>query len=337
MHSISLIRNGSADSAFELREIAVPQIQDGEVLVKVEGFGLNYADVLARKGLYPDCPPLPAVLGYEAVGHIVQYNGSLDLKEGDRVLAFTRFGAYSEYAITDERAVIKIDDDLGIGEACALVTQYCTAYFSMNVATNAFPGEKVLVHSAAGGVGTAFCQLAKIKGLEVYGTVGSDEKLSYLKEQGVHQGINYRKNNFYEVLKSQNLRMDLVFDPVGGKVFKQSLKLLNYGGRIVTFGAASRSKGNLFTGLELLFGFGFYSPLKFLMKSQSMLGVNMLRIGDHKPELLANCLSEVVKLTREGKLNPQVDQLFSYKNIAQAHAHLESRNSKGKIAVSWND
>ncbi len=337
MRQLKLIQNGEASKAFDVQESDIPKISAGEVLIKVEGFGLNYADVLARKGLYPDCPPLPTILGYEAVGRIEQYKGKLDLKEGDRVLAFTRFGAYSEYVCTDERAVIKIDADLGVGEACALVTQYCTAYYSMNVVTNSFPGEKALIHSAAGGVGTAFSQLAQLNQLETYGTVGSNEKLEYLKKQGVHQGINYRKNDFYEVLRSQNLRMDLVFDPVGGKVFKQSMKLLNYGGRIVTFGAASRSKGNLFTGLELLFGYGFYSPVKFLMKSQSMLGVNMLRIGDHKPELLANCLSEVVKLTREGKLNPQVDKLFSYKDISEAHAHLESRNSKGKIAVSWND
>lgn len=337
MRAIELIKNGEAGKAFRLSKRENLQLSDGQVLIHVEGFGLNYADVLARKGLYPDCPPLPTVMGYEVVGRVKAYRGEKDFKEGDRVIALTRFGGYAEEVVTDERAVAKIGEAASIGEACALVTQYCTAYYSMNVVTNTFPGERILVHSAAGGVGTAFCQLAKINQLEVIGTVGSDEKLDYLKEQGVSLGINSRKEDFHQVIKERVGRVDLVFDPVGGKVFKKSLDLLNYGGRAVTFGAAGRSKGNLISNLNLLFGYGFYTPIKFLMKSQSILGVNMLRIGDYKPDVLSHCLHQVVQLFEEGKLNPQVDQLFSCQEVDKAHERLESRQSKGKIAVSWSD
>ncbi len=333
----SLIKNGPADESFRLDEVPDLKVGENRILIDVEGFGLNYADVLARKGLYPDCPPLPAVIGYEAVGRVRENNSErTDLQVGDRVLVFCRFGGYATQVETDPRAVVKIPEETGLAEGCALAVQYGTAYFSAHVASKLHPGDKVLVHAAAGGVGTALIQLAKHAGCYVIGTAGSDEKIQYLKDQGVDLAINYRRENFDERIRAEgHKRVDVVFDSVGGKTFKKSLKLLNFGGRIITFGAASRSSGGLLSVLKLVFGYGFYTPIKMLMKSQSIIGVNMLRIGDHKPEWIEQSFKNVVDLLEKGALKPQVEKVFDSDQLAEAHKLLESRKSKGKIAVRW--
>lgn len=338
MKAIHLIKNGKAEQAFAMLDVEKPSCSSGQVLIKVEAFGLNYADVLARKGLYPDCPSLPAVIGYEVVGVIEALGDeSTGFSVGDRVLAFTRFGAYAEYAVTDIRAVVKIAEDLDAGIAVSLATQYATALFCAESA-GLNSGDKVLIHAAAGGVGTALCQYAVHLGCEVFATAGSSEKLSYLKEMGVDHPINYRDRDFEEEVRKhrENNRVDVIFDPIGGKSFKKGMNVLNYGGRVVLFGAASRSKGGLFSGLSLLFGFGFFSPIKMLMKSQAIIGVNMLRIADHRPDLLSNTMKKVMDLFEKGVFKPHVGGEFKAENIAGAHSLLESRKSKGKLVVRWN-
>ncbi len=337
MKAIQLVKHGSAEDAFKMAEVETPKVESGDVLIKVEAFGLNYADVLARKGLYPDCPELPAIIGYEAVGRIEEIGDEVaGFDIGDRVVGFTRFGAYAEYACTDARAVHKISDDLDAGIAAALGTQYCTALFCAKSA-NLMANERVLIHSAAGGVGTALCQYAEHLNCEIYGTAGSDEKLNYIKELGVDHPINYRKQEFDEEIRNlrDNNRVDVIFDAVGGKTFSKGMKLLNYGGRAVLFGAASRSKGGFLATLKLVLGFGFFTPIKLMMKSQSIIGVNMLRIGDHKPESVSSILKEVHELFEKAVFKPQIGGDFSAEEISSAHSLLESRKSKGKIVIRW--
>ena len=191
MKAIYLVQYGQADQAFKVQDINTPLPNDNEVLIKVDAFGLNYADVMARNGLYKDAPPNPAILGYEVVGVIDKIGKNVKgLQTGQRVVAFTRFGAYAEYAIADERAIAPLPSETTNGEGLALATQYCTAIYSAYEMVNLHKGDNILVHAAAGGVGTAIVQLAKLKGCNVYGTASSSEKLEYLKSIGVDFPIN---------------------------------------------------------------------------------------------------------------------------------------------------
>ena len=336
MKAIHLIKNGNAATAFETKEIDIPQPKEGQVLIKVEAFGLNYADVMARNGLYADAPPLPSVLGYEAVGVIEQVGtGVTEFKMGQKIIAFTRFGAYAEYCIADQRAVALLPENITNGEAVALATQYCTAYFSACEMVNLHEGDNILIHAAAGGVGTALIQLAKEKGCIIYGTAGSQEKLDYLKTQGVDYSINYRKEDFAEHIQKLNVKMDVIFDPVGGTSFKRDKTILAHGGRIICFGGSERSSGGIVQTLKFVLGFGFMSPIGLLMKSQSIIGVNMLRIADSKPRVLQRVINAVVELYKQGKIKPHVGGNFQASQIAEAHAFLENRKSIGKIVVEW--
>jgi len=213
MQAFHIVKNGRPEKAFELRDVKIPPVQENEVLVEVEAFGMNFADVMARLGHYRDCPPLPAVVGYEAVGRIKAKSPDVqDVEVGDRVVAFTRFGGYSQEVKTRGDAVVKIADDYPVGKALALAVQYCTAYYAAHVATNIMPGDKVLIQAAAGGVGTALIQLCKLKQCTIYGTAGSDYKIDHLRSMGVDHPINYRTEDFATVIKEP---LDIVFDSLG--------------------------------------------------------------------------------------------------------------------------
>ncbi|HEY4798706.1 MAG TPA: alcohol dehydrogenase catalytic domain-containing protein, partial [Bacteroidia bacterium] len=199
MKAIYLVKNGKAESAFETREVSIPNPNENEVLIKSEAFGLNFADVMSRMGLYQDAPPIPCVLGYETVGRVESFGKAVtNFKRGQRVVAFTRFGSYAEYAVSDFRGVFPISDELDAGTACALATQYCTAWYAAEEMVNLQENDHVLVNAAAGGVGIALVQLAKRKKCIVYGTCGSDEKIEFLKQIGVDVPINYNKKDFQE-------------------------------------------------------------------------------------------------------------------------------------------
>lgn len=340
MKAIAVVKYAEPESSFEVQEREKPVPTGVEVLVKVDAFGLNYADVMARNGMYADAPPIPAVLGYDVVGIVDAVGEQVqDLAVGQRVVAFTRFGAYAEYAITNRMAVVAIPDDMPNGVAAALATQYCTAYYAAYEMVNLFEGDHVLVQAAAGGVGTAVVQLAKLKGCILYGTAGSDEKLEYLKKLGVDYPINYRKTDFAEEIMNirGDKKIDVVFDSLGGKTFNKGRKLLAHGGRIVGYGVAERSgtKNKTWANLKLAYHFGFLHPISLLMPSQGMIGVNMLRIADHQPQIIQRCLNKVVEMAVEGKLHPHVGGVFKATQIAEAHRFLEDRKSVGKIVVEW--
>lgn len=334
MEAIYIIKNGKPEIAFERRKISLSPLKNDEVSIEVEAFGLNFADVVARLGMYRDCPPLPTVVGYEVVGRIVGKGEDVQhLNMGDRVVAFTVFGGYATHVNTNAKAVVKIPDDYDTGKALALAVQYCTAYYASHIATNVLEKETVLIQAAAGGVGTALTQLCKLKGCKIYGTAGSEEKLQYLKKQGVDYPINYRKQDFSNEIKE---KVDVVFDSIGGKNFKKGLNLLNYGGRMVAFGAASQLEaGNFFKKVKFGLSFGFYHPVMFIMNSKTLAGVNMLKIGIHKPDILQYCMQNVVKLAEDGKIDPYVGQMFPVEKLNEAHTALETRATMGKIGVYW--
>jgi NADPH:quinone reductase-like Zn-dependent oxidoreductase len=339
MRTIALIKNGAAETAFAIQEQAMPTPSATQVCVKVEAFGLNYADVMARLGLYEDAPPLPAVLGYEVVGRIHSIGSDVQgCAIGDRVVAMTRFGGYAEYAVTEFLAMAKIPETMDAGVAAALCTQYITAYHAACEQTNLFAGDKVLIHAAAGGVGIALIQIAKSKGCKVYATCGSDEKVAFLRSLGVDMAINYTKNNWVDVIKQANIKLDAIFDSLGGKGVAQGIKLLASGGRMIAYGAANMSgKGskNMLNVVGTAVGFGIYSPIEFLTTSKAFIGINMLRIADNQPHIIKRNLEAVVKMQADGILNPHIGGVFAAADIAKAHDLLGGRGSIGKVICVW--
>lgn len=340
MKAAVLVKNGSPEEAFQIQELPTPEPKANEVLIKAEGFGLNFADVMARQGLYQDCPPLPTVIGYEVVGYIEKLGSETKgLQIGQRVVGFTRFGGYATHAVTDYKGVVVISNDMGLAEAAALGTQYCTAYYAAMDQANIQEGDHVLIQAAAGGVGTALVQLAKMKGCVIYGTAGSESKLQYLREQGVHYPINYQHSDFVEEVKKIRGKegLDVVFDSLGGKTFRKGVGLLGPGGKMVGFGAAEMTAGkkSLIKMVQLGVNFGLYHPVQLLTKSIGLIGVNMLQIADNRADKLEKSLKAVAELTKQGVLKPVSGGIFSIDQLAEAHRFLESRKSIGKVVVKW--
>lgn len=339
MKAIYLVKYGDADEAFEIRETPKPVPKPGEVLIKVEGFGLNFADVMARMGMYKEAPSVPGLIGYDVCG-VVETAGSnvKHFTEGDRVSAMTRFGGYAEYALTDARAATKIPEHINIAEATTLTTQYCTAYYCAAEMVNLHAGDRVLIHSAAGGVGTGLMQYALWKGCEVYATTGSHSKVEILKESKAHHVIHTGTIDFEDYIEEQTKGdgVDVIFDGVGADFIRRGVSILAPGGRIVCYGAAQMvSSKNIFSQAVKAIQFGIYHPFQFMMNSKSLIGVNMLKIADHKPHVIKRCLDNVVQLVEEGVFRPQGGKIFKAEDIAEAHKYLESRQSVGKVACEW--
>jgi len=341
MKAFFLTQFGQPGQAFELRDTKKPQPKDHQVLIKVEAFGLNFADVLARKGLYPEVPPRPCVLGYDVVGRVEEVGREVDPGFlGRRVVGLTRFGGYAQYASTDYRAVAILRDDYPAEKALALGTQYTTAYVCFYESMRLYPGDKVLVHAAAGGVGIALCQMALHEGCKVYGTVGSQAKIDFLKEIGVKHGINYRAQDYSDALKAmlKGERLDATFNSLAGKSVPKDLKLLGSGGKLVIFGAASRvgKKGGLLSSIGLLLKTGFVSPLSLIMRSKSVVGINILKLGDYKPQVVAHAMQQVVAMAEAGTVDPVVGGFYSASELNKAHEALEHRGTVGKLGVYWD-
>lgn len=340
MRQIELIKFGKSEKAFRLTEKETPALSKDEVLIKSEGFGLNFADVMARLGLYPACPPLPAVLGYENVGRIAEVGTDVEgFKNGDRVLAFTRFGGYSDYIKSKPMAIAKIPESFSTGEAVALATQYITAWYAVEECVRLHRGDHVLVHAAAGGVGTALIQLLKHKECVIFGTVGNNEKVGHVRELGVDYPINYRESDYSTKIKELGFhkKIHVSINPVGGDYVKKDLELLNAGGRLIVFGASKFTNAkNLFQKLGVLWSFGKYSPIKLMSESKSIIGLNMLAIADESPEAFSRGLRSVIKLAESGVIKPVVGKTFNHTQIADAHRYLESRQSIGKLVINWD-
>lgn len=340
MKAVVLQEHGPAQDAFDILERNTPVPGKNEVLIQVEAFGLNFADVMARLGHYRDCPPLPTVIGYEVVGTILDTGSDVrGLSTGQRALAFTRFGGYATHVVSDSRAVVIIPKEMDAGKATALATQYCTAYFAAEEMVKLREGDHVVIQAAAGGVGTALVQLCKYNKCIIYGAAGSQEKLDYLLELGVDHPINYRKKKlFKEVLNIMDGgRPDVIFNSVGGATVKKGYNALRAGGRIVCYGAAdvTGKKKGLMTSLKQGYDFGFMFLPYLIMESKGMLGVNMLRIADDEPEVLNRVMQKVVELYQAGVIDPVVGAEFPVDRVVQAHEYLESRQSIGKIVIRW--
>ncbi|MEO8066417.1 MAG: zinc-binding dehydrogenase [Flavobacteriales bacterium] len=335
-----LTKNGDPLNAFVLREVEAPTLKPGHVRIMSEGFGLNYADAMAVAGLYREAPPLPSIIGYEMVGRVTECGEGVapDLR-GKRVLALTRFGGYAQQAVVDMRGVVQLSEDIPIGEALALGTQGCTAWY---MATYAFPlmaGQRVLVHSAAGGVGQMLVRIAQHRGCEVFAVVGSKAKADRIRSMGVHHVVDRSQGDY--AMQARNLlgksRFDVSFNPVAGATFKKDMGLVGSGGAVVLFGGAARSgkAGGIFASLKFVWDMGLLLPIGLMMRSKSVIGINMLKLGDHRPELMGRCLREVVQAHTDGIVRPHVHGLVAVADMPEALADLGAGRTMGKVAVVW--
>lgn len=324
-------------SVLELREAPDPDPAAGEVRVRVHATGINFADIMARMGLYPDRPPLPCVVGYE-VGGVVETlgEGVTDFAVGDRVMAMIRFGGYSDVVIAPATQIVKFADSLSFEEAAAIPVQYLTAWNMLIRLGNLQEGERVLIHSAGGGVGLAAIQMAKWRGAEIFGTASAG-KHQRLKERGVHHCIDYRSQDFEEEVKklTKGEGVHLIIDAVGGESFSKSYRSLATMGRLFCFGASSFAPGKSRSILQALQGvirMPRFKPMPLMDKNRGVFGVNMGHMW-HIEKTLVGMLHEINARVADGTFAPTVDKCFPFEEAAAAHSYIQDRKNFGKVLL----
>jgi len=322
----------------EVREAPDPDAAVGEVRIRVAAAGINFADILARMGLYPDAPQLPAVVGYEVSGTVDQVGSGVDgLAEGSRVAALTRFGGYSDTVVVPANQVIPIGDGLSFEKAAALPVNYLTAWVMLVWLGNVRRGDRVLVHAVAGGVGQAALQICRHFGAEVLGTA-SGGKHERLRQLGVTHPIDYRSQDFEEEVErvTGGRGVDIALDAVGGESFKKSYRCLAPLGRLFVFGASSMVSGtkrNLWTAFRQMMRMPRFKPLAMMSRNRGVLGVNLLHLWQEVGKIRL-MLGEIAALTEEGKLDPVVDESFPFDRAAEAHAYIQARKNFGKVLLT---
>jgi len=315
MKAIRIHEFGGADN-LRADEIEKPAPAADEVLIKSAAAGINFADTMLRQNKYMFTPELPFTLGFEVAGTIEAIGANVqNLKVGQRVLATIRGGGYAEYAVADWRTVVPIPDDLEFGKATALLVQGLTALGLLKDLTS---GQTILIHAAAGGVGSLLVQLAKYKGAKVLGTASTAEKLEKVAGLGADVGINYSENDWTEqvLAVTDGKGADLIIEMVGGEIGKQNLKCLATGGTMVVYGAASGEDFQI-------------SALGLLFRMQAVKGYNL---NFETPENMAKYTGELMTLIAKNKLQIQVTE-FPLEQAAQAHKAIESRQTTGKIVL----
>jgi NADPH2:quinone reductase len=317
----------------------VPTLKDTEILIKVHAFGLNFADVSARKGQYDDAPPFPFIPGYEASGVVVQIGKDVkNFQIGDRVFALTDFGGYGSYCKSREDATAKLPNDWEFAQGAAILVVFVTAYHSLFNTGLLQPGDRVLIHACAGGLGLASLQLALHAKCEVFGTCGSDEKVELIKKKGVHHAINYTTQQYADEVKkiTNGQGVDVILDAVGGSNFKKDLSILRPNGRCVGLGASAFNDrsitraGSLVTGV---FSMLTLSSIDLMLGSKSFVGVNLKRLADNKPQIVVAALTELLKLFQSGALTLDPPTTYPWEKIGEAHQLLESRKTTGKLVM----
>jgi NADPH:quinone reductase-like Zn-dependent oxidoreductase len=316
-----------------------PEPGPGEVRVRVRAAGINFADLLARVGLYPDAPRPPCVVGYEIAGDVDAVGPGVEgFAPGDRVAAGCRFGGYAELVATGVNTLLPLPEEWSYSEGAALPVTYATAYAGLVRYGGLREGERVLIQAAAGGVGTAATQIAKLLGAEVFGTA-SPEKHEAIQGFGVDHPIDYRTRDVVaEVrrLTGENRPLDLVLDAIGGRSFRRSYSLLRPGGRLVCFGASSIQQGerrNPLKALRVVAQIPRFNALRLMSESKSVIGLNMLRIWDSgRP--LDEYLEPLSAWVAEGRIRPVVAREFPLGQGAEAHRFIHERRNIGKVVLT---
>jgi NADPH:quinone reductase-like Zn-dependent oxidoreductase len=338
MRAAVLPRTGGCD-VFEIQDRPEPSLAPGRVRVRVKAAGINFADLMARQGLYPDAPDLPAVLGYEVAGEVEDVGEGVDrVAPGDRVMTWCRFGGYAELVSVLERDVLQLPEDWSFEEGASFPVVYGTAYASLVSFGNVNAGERLLIQAAAGGVGIAATQIGKLLGAEIYGTA-SASKHDAIRGFGVQHPIDYRDNDFAEEVRriaGEERPLDLIVDGIGAKSWKAGYRLLRPGGRLVMIGASSFVSGekrNLPKAAANLARVPRFNPIKLSSESISVIGLNMLRLWDARGTL-DEFIEPLAQWVDQGLLRPVVAETFPLERVGDAHRFMGERKNIGKVVLT---
>ena len=320
-----------------LRESPDPQPTGTDLRVRVKASGVNFADILARLGLYPDAPKPPMVVGYEVSG-VVDAIGPDARHEwlGKEVFGLVRFGGYSDSVIIPEDQAFEKPALLGHEQCAALPVQYLTAWQLLVVMGSLSADETVLIHNAGGGVGLAAIDIARHIGATIYGTA-SIGKHDFLKSRGLHEAIDYVNRDWTQEVSrlTQGRGVELILDPLGGHHWKKSLKALRHTGRLGMFGV-STATGSALPGPLRLIQFGLrmplFNPVALMNKNRSVFGVNLGQLW-HETGKLRSWMHALLQGVTDGWIRPHVDRTFPLENAGEAHAYIEARRNIGKVVL----
>lgn len=336
MRQVVTTRNGGVE-VLKVQDAPDPKPGKGEVVVEVKAAGLNFADILARQGLYPDGPKQPCVMGYEVAG-VVEAIGQDVAGEllGKEVVAMTRFGGQAEKVAVAAGQLFAKPESLSFQQAAAIPVNYLTAYALLVVMGSLKKGESVLIHNAGGGVGLAALDIAKHIGATTYGTA-SPGKHEFLRERGLDQAIDYRNRDWLPALKelTEGRGVDLVIDPIGGAHWKKSYAALRHTGRLGMFGVSAASANGLKGKLKLIKAavqMPRFHPLGLLNKNRGVFGLNLGHMW-HEPEKVAGWMKVILEGVSEGWMQPVVDKAFTFEQAGAAHSYMEERKNIGKVVL----
>jgi synaptic vesicle membrane protein VAT-1 len=341
MRAVVITRHGSYD-ALAVQERPDPPVGPGEVRIAVKAAGINFADLLARTGVYPDAPPPPCVVGYEVAGEVESVGeGVEEFKPGDRVMAGTLFNGHAELVAVPVDQVIALPERFSFEQGAAVIVNYATAYAGLVIMGGLKAGERVLIHSAGGGVGISATQVAKRIGAEVFGTA-SASKHDAIRAQGVDHPIDYRTQDFAEEVRrlTGGEGIDVAFDALGPKSFRKDYRLLREGGRLVMYGysesesAGSRNIPAVLAGLARapFATVPWWKSLGVMNENKGVFGLNMLTWW--KREGLDRVLEPLAAELDAGAYDPVVGGSFPFDRAADAHRFIAERKNVGKVVLT---
>ena len=341
MRAVVVTKNGGPE-VLQVQERPDPPVGAGEVRVAVRAAGINFADTMARTGMYPDAPPLPCVLGYEVAGEVESIGeGVEDHKPGDRVIAGTRFNGQAELVTVASGMVFSLPKKLSFEEGAAFPVNYATAQAGLVTMGGLKEGERALIQAAAGGVGIAATQIAKGLGAEVFGTASSS-KHDAIREQGVDHAIDYRNQDFAdEVMRiTGGEGVDVVFDAIGPTSFRKGYRILRQGGRLIMYGASEVQTGeqrDLLAAARAalkapLATMPWWKSLSMINENKCVFGLNMLSWWDREGNL-DRMLEPLLDGLQKGTLRPVVAESFSFDRAPDAHRFISERRNVGKVVL----
>ena len=337
MKALWLVRHGGPH-AFEIRESPDPEPDAGQVRVRVKAAGLNFSDLLASQGLYPDAPRTPAVLGYEASGTVDAVGDGVDTRlVGRRVMAVSKFGAHTDTLCVMAPQVFSMPASMTFEEAAAIPVVYVTAYHMLHRIARIQPGESILVHQAAGGVGIAVLQLCRdLSDITTFGTA-SRAKHDVLRQLGCTHPIDYRSTDYAKEIPrlSGGAGVDVVLDALGGADWRKGYDLLNPCGRLICFGFANLAAGkrrNLLHVIRQLMRVPKFSPMRLLSDNRSVAGVNMGHFG-FDAAMFGEDLRAVIELYDKGIVKPVIDAVVPFSEMTTALGRLRDGKNVGKVVL----
>ncbi len=334
MREVVITKHGGP-GVLQVQERPDPELGAGEVRIDVAAAGVNFADVMARMGLYPDAPKTPCVVGYEVAGTILELGAGVadshpTLTPGQRVIASTVFGGYASQVAVPAADVFALPDELSFEQGAAIPVNYGTAWAGLIGYGVLQPGERVLIHSAGGGVGIAATQIAKRTGAEVYGTA-SPGKHARIRELGVDHVIDYTASGWERGLP----QFDVILDAIGGRNFRLSYSLLRPGGRLVAFGASSVVSGerkNVVTALRAVARMPRFNIMKQMSESKAVIGLNMLTLLKDRGTI-GPWITPLRPMLDDGTVKPVIAGTFSFEEAGAAQTMIVERRNVGKVVL----